>query len=184
MGNFLASSAEAKVAGQLALDLASKFSAVVLDKPKVDLAIEKVSTFSTSAFDEKMVHDVTIGVPLKNLDEFIDSVIIGLQLDDKGATVLKAKMSPMKYVSVKKTSDVYEIKFDDGKFTSFYGFFSAQRYEEENLAIAYAFHKLQFTTDADTTKIENMEEIKANYGRFKCMETLQSEGIIKAIKFK
>merc|ERR1719370_1461573 len=92
------------------------------------------------SWDEKMVYDVTRGVPKDNLDEFTDSLKESLGLDEQQCRELRAKMKNMAYAR-SKDSSILEMSFNIDEFKSIYGFVSMVRENDGTIAIAYAFHK-------------------------------------------
>merc|ERR1719153_13244 len=103
------------------------------------------------SWDEKMVYDVTRGGPKDNLDEFTDSLVESLGLDEQQCRELQARMKTMAYAK-SKVSQILEMSFNIDEFKSIYGFVSMVREDDDTIAIAYAFHKLTFKMAAKLVK--------------------------------
>merc|ERR1719244_848505 len=114
------------------------------------------------SWDEKMVYDVTRGVPKDNLDEFTDSLAESLGLDEQQCRALRAKMKPMAYAEA-KVSQILEMSFNIDKFKSIYGFVSMVRENDGTIAIAYAFHKLTFKMAAKLVKETETKKTKKEF---------------------
>merc|ERR1719186_1084017 len=91
---------------------------------------------------------------------------------------------------------VMEISFDS-EYKSLYGFFAADIDGPNTIAVAYAFHKLEFTIAAQKVKrlfrstkrkeiafaADDIKSIKDTFSRYKALDILQKEGVIQAIQF-
>merc|ERR1740137_126664 len=90
-----------------------------------------------------MIYDITRGVPKENLEEFTSCLADSLGLDDEQRVELSARMKMMKFAK-SKDSSILEMNFNMDQLRSVYGFVSMVRENDGTIAIAYAFHKLNF----------------------------------------
>ena len=86
-----------------------------------------------------MEYDLTEGICLEHLDNYIDTLKDSLDLDDKFCATLRT----MKYATSKDKS-VYEIKVDED-FCSKYGYVAMVRDTNTNtISCVYALHVMKF----------------------------------------
>jgi hypothetical protein len=147
-------------------------------------------------------YDLVQGIPVENLYEFIDTLKVALDLDEKFCATLKA----MKF-SMEHDKHIYEIQYD-GEFQQKYGYLAMAKDPKSNtISCVYAFHALSFKmakrrietetskkfwfipigTEVKVTEQEvklganDIEAIKTTYMRYKALQALQDEGIIATI---
>jgi len=152
-----------------------------------------------------MEYDLTQGIPLENLAEFIEALKEALDLDEKVCTMLKTMT-----FAKDKDKYLYEVNYKDD-FEQKCGYFAMVRDSNSNtISCVYAYHVLKFklakkrlTTKTEKklffipigkeVKIEehdvilgtnDMEAIKSSYMRYKALEALRNEGIIQSIEFE
>lgn len=195
---------------ELTKALTQKFELVEVSRSNLDTAEKKLQGQLMDFWDEKMVHDVTRGVPKDSLVEYTECMSESLGLDDEQKTALLARMKVMKFAKA-NDSNVLEMQFNIDEFKSMYGYVSMIQEPDKTIAIAYAVHKLNFKMAAKEqhyiresdssaykrnqivdvfTRTERVKfsegdinAVKETYGRFKALDTLKKEGVINAIKF-
>jgi len=123
--------------------LSEKFETVIVSRSELKTADEAMKGQLMDSWSEKMVYDITRGVPRENLDEFTDCLGESLGLDPEQRAGLNARMKAMKFAK-SKDSSILEMDFNMDKLKSMYGFVSMVREDDGTIAIAYAFHKLNF----------------------------------------
>merc|ERR1719369_1329069 len=131
-----------------------------------------------------MVHDVTTGISISNLEEFIGMLAEGLDLDKKQTDQLSAKLKQMKF-SMLKESSLMEVSFNEDQLQSFYGYVSMVKGSGGTFSCAYAFHKLEFKI-APRQKVGHgdINAIRDTFSRYKALDILRKEGVIKQINYK
>jgi len=166
-------------------DLSDYFSTITLVKGDVANAVSKLKT---AEFEENMDYDVTIGYPIRDFDQLVKDLIVALNIKNEQekekfrSKLNKARAADSTTSIDSKTSKIEEIQFF-GECTSYFGYLASIKPSKVTISVAYVFHKLYFKT-SDTVHIEDMDEIKKNYGKFKCLETLERQGLIKSINYK
>merc|ERR1719244_1694452 len=98
-----------------------------------------------------MIYDITRGVPKENLDDFTVCLSDSLGLDEEQRVELHARMKMMNFAK-SKDSSILEMNFNMDEMRSVYGFVSMLRENDGTVAIAYAFHKLNFKMSKKTVK--------------------------------
>jgi len=200
--------APVNVTEQLRNALCEKFDNVIVSQKELKTAQQRMKGQLFDSWEEKIVHDVTRGIPKENLEEFIEMVGDGLALDSEQMKQLVASLKPMKFAKSKESS-ILEMKFNVDNFRSVYGYVAMLKEEDGTLACSYAFHKLKFklalkgmvtTTEKrfwfipiGTTESLNYERqkfaeddinaIKNAFSRHKALEILMKEGIIQKINY-
>ena len=152
-----------------------------------------------------MDYDLTEGIPLARLGDYIDTLKETLKLDEKFCKQLKT----MEYAN-SKDKLVYEVKYE-AEFESKYGYVAMVKNKvQKTISCVYAFHIMKFklaprrVETTKTTKFlwfriskeiqvdhqpvqfgtNDMEAIRNTYMRFKALEALRSEGIIPSISYE
>ncbi len=153
-----------------------------------------------------MTYDTVSGIPLTKLEDFIFGVLqTSLELDNDFCKTLSA----IAYAeSMEKL--LWEVCYDDG-FKSRYGFIAMVKNPgQTTISCVYAIHTLSFKladkrVETRATKkflwfpigeeisvhhepvkfgTQDMDAIKHTYMRYKALQALQNEGIIRQIKFE
>jgi len=193
---------------KLSNKLDEKFRKVPLSRRELQSAQSLLRGDLVDCWDEKMVHDVTRGVPKANLEEFGEDMSYSLGLVGEQKQAIIGSLRKMKY-STSTESDILELYFELDQFRSVYGYMSSVREPDNTIAIAYAFHKLnfkmapktqlyikkasftprydiiEFGTRTQAVKFgeKDIDQVKNVYMRFKALDTLHREGIISAITY-
>jgi len=123
--------------------LSTKFETVIVSKTELKTAEDVMKGQLMDCWEEKMVYDVTRGVPKENLEEFTECLAVSLGLDEEQKAELASRMKVMKFAK-SKDSSILEMNFNFDEYKSVYGFVSMVQEEDKTIAIAYAFHKLNF----------------------------------------
>jgi len=173
-------------------ELAAKFMAVTLKKTDVDKANELMNVILVSAWNENMVHDVTRKVLKKNIPEFEVILLESLGLDDKPeqAKMIRGALRKISLSTGENATAVTEIGFNVDSFKSMYGFICTVEDQNGTVAIAYAFHALDFkisekkTGETANLNIGEIQAMKNVFSKQRALEELKSEGIIPFITYE
>jgi len=181
--------------------LSGKFEKATVNKHELKIAQDVMKGQLMDKWEEKMVHDVTRGIPKENLEEFMEFLGDGLGLEGEQRKQLSGTLKSMKF-SREKQSAVLEMGFNIDEMKSVYGYVAMMREEDGTQACAYAFHKLTFKVAQKATKRKfwfiplgtsyeqvkfdenDITVIKNTFGRHRALELLRQEGVIKAIRYE
>ena len=131
--------------------LSEKFETVIVSRSELKTADDAMRGQLMDSWEEKMIYDITRGVPKENLDDFTVCLGDSLGLDEEQRTELHARMKMMKFAR-SKDSSILEMNFNLDEMRSVYGFVSMVRENDGTIAIAYAFHKLNFKMSEKVVK--------------------------------
>ena len=165
--------------------LSQKFSTVEISRAEVDKA-KLIMNAKVLDWEESMLNDLTTGLDPDKLEEFGKLLVESLQLKDERQKIkIMASVKMMKFISKSRASDVQEVSFKVGKFSSVYGFLAAVKAEDGTITFVYAFHSLTFELALEDSSLtaNDISLIKNSYGKFQALDTLRREGVIKSIKY-
>ena len=133
--------------------LSEKFETVIVSRSELKTADDAMRGQLMDSWEEKMIYDITRGVPKENLDDFTVCLGDSLGLDEEQRTELHARMKMMKFAR-SKDSSILEMNFNMDEMRSVYGFVSMVRENDGTIAIAYAFHKLSLRRWSSTPPLQ------------------------------
>jgi len=175
------------VKDELRKSLQEKFASVTVSQSALARAEEMFRSQPINSFEEKMIHDITRGVPKDKLGAFGNSLSRVLGLNDEQKEELAARLDIMDYADSSE-SDVFEFKLDNDQFQSMYGFVSMMQQNNDKVAIAYAVHKVKFslpqkavnhkTTTTKKTKFLfwNLGEVQYHKNEIRYQSTMKISG--------
>ena len=174
--------------------LAKKFIKVKVNRREVEMAESTIDKMFFEHWTESMSNDVSTGISKDKIGEFGMAMaeVLGLQPGSKEDKTLKAnlrKITISEGAGSINAHSVMEMDFHLDAFKSVYGFMCAIEQRNGNVAIAYAFHSLNFKISVnemgEQVKLgfSDIQCIKNTFSKHKALMALKDEGIIPFINY-